>query len=895
MTTYTLNGFSTYYDNDIDADVGVKSSTTLQLTVRDDITTMRYSVLPLAPGDSAPDDLYVEIELDEYNVRIDGALFQGSDTDPDTSIFQVNWTDAGNVQRVSTVLIVEEIDANVPPHGTVDTQNIFLLGGDALPTFNTLAAWNNFLNNSLDSLDIPPGASPLGPNKDIAFNALSGSFTENDVIVGTNGADSFDGGAGNDSIEGLGGDDMLTGGNGNDTLRGGSGSDYLEGGAGNDYLNPGNNSDYDNVQPGTGNDTVDFSAISNSTSFADIDMFDLNAGVTATINGNTNSGFINKGANGTTTILNVNNPMSASDGGFGLYATDHNDILNITPGSSGFIVIGGVGGNDTFNIAVGNTHVRLDSVWWNASTGVVANLQTGIISQDGHGGSDTINGVANLTEIRTTMMNDSIIGSDGRDRIILMAGNDTADGGGGFDLLRYDRSQVEAVNVNLTTGTATGIWRGEAFTHTISNFEEIRGSRQGDDTIIGSNGTGEYIEGRGGNDSIEGRGGDDELRGEEGNDTLRGGNGDDELRGDAGNDVLFGGDGADRLRGGDGNDSLNPGDNDADYDGIAAGAGQDTVNFAAASDGYFGLEHWDLDAGITAWVNGATNSGYIDKGANGSTTLVNVQKAMQADGLAVEGSEFNDTINVTSAPDSFVSVVGRSGNDVINIKPGSGYVQLDSGHWGASTGVVINLSTGIVSNDGWGGQDTINGVANLGEVRTTMLNDSVRGSGGDDRMVLMAGNDTVDGAGGFDMLRYDRTGVDAVTLDLNTGIATGTWRGEAFTHTISGIEYVRGSRDGHDDLTGKDGQDNRIEGRGGRDTIDGGANGNDTLEGGDGNDDIAGLSGNDFLDGGDGRDLLQGEDGRDTLEGGAGADTLRGDGWADTLSGGEGADQLYGG
>ena len=54
MTTYTLNGFSSYYDNDIDADVGLKSSTTLQLTVPDSETSLSYSVLPLAPGDSAP-------------------------------------------------------------------------------------------------------------------------------------------------------------------------------------------------------------------------------------------------------------------------------------------------------------------------------------------------------------------------------------------------------------------------------------------------------------------------------------------------------------------------------------------------------------------------------------------------------------------------------------------------------------------------------------------------------------------------------------------------------------------------------------------------------------------------------------------------------------------------
>ncbi len=842
MTTYTLNGFSSYYDNDIDADVGVKSSTTLELVLRDDITTMRYSVLPLAPGDSAPDDLYVDVELDLYNVRVDGELFQGSDSDPDTSIFQLNWTDAGNVARVSTILILEEVDANVPPFGTVDSQHIFLLGGDALPTFNSLAEFNDFLDNALDAFDVPPASSPFGPDKDIALSSLSGSSTENDLIVGDDGDNEFDGGAGNDTILGL------------------DGSDTLRGGDGNDSLNPGTNDDgYDEIVPGAGQDTVDFSDVDSTTSVG-LGQWDLDAGVTVTINGQTNTASVDKGANGTTQIINVGNTFTW---GLSVFGSSHNDIFNITPvnDEDTFLGVTGREGDDTFNFFAGDGFVRLNYRQSDVTSGVNVNLNTGLVSNDGYGDQDTINGVENLSELRTTMLDDSVLGSDGRDRVILMAGNDTADGGDGFDLIRYDRSQVEAVNVNLQTGTATGTWRGEAFNHQISNFEEVRGSRDGNDTIIGNDAVGEYIEGRGGDDSISGGGGDDTLIGEEGNDTL------------------LGGDGSDRLESGDGDDSINPGSNNDGYDEIIAGTGNDTVDFSdLALNGSAGLQHYDLDAGITVTVDADTNSASIDKGANGTTQIVDIYNALNGYGIDIGGTAHDDIFNIISGSDQdpFLSLRGDAGNDTFNLSAGDGFLRLDYRSFGGVTGVNVDLSTGAVSEDGFGGQDTINGVDNVNEIRTTMLDDSVLGGDGRDRVILMAGNDTADGGDGFDLLRYDRNQVEAVNVNLNTGTATGTWRGEAFNHTISNFEEVRGSRDGDDTIIGSNAVGEYIEGRGGDDSIRGGG-GEDTLYGQEGNDTLLGGGGSDRLEGGDGDDSLNpgsNSEGYDAIIAGAGNDTI---------------------
>ncbi len=1066
MTTYTLNGFTTYYDNDIDADVGLKSSTTLQLTVPDSETSLSYSVLPLAPGDSAPDDLYVDVDLDLYNVRVDDGLFQGSDNDPDTSIFQLNWTDSGNVARVSTILILEERDANVPPFGTVDSQHIFLLGGDALPTFNSLAEFNDFLNNDLDVFDIPPASSPFGPDKDIALSSLSGSSTENDLIIGDDGDNEFDGGAGNDTILGL------------------DGSDTLLGGDGNDSLNPGTNDDgYDEIVPGAGQDTVDFSDVDSTTSVG-LGQWDLDAGVTVTINGQTNTASVDKGVNGTTQIINVGNTFTW---GLSVFGSSHNDIFNITPvnDEDTFLGVTGREGDDTFNFFAGDGFVRLNYRQSDVTSGVNVNLNTGLVSNDGYGDQDTINGVENLSELRTTMLDDSVLGSDGRDRVILMAGNDTADGGDGFDLIRYDRSQVEAVNVNLQTGTATGTWRGEAFNHQLSNFEEVRGSRDGNDTIIGNDAVGEYIEGRGGDDSINGGGGDDDLRGEEGNDTLLGGDGRDSLRGgdgndrldasggtaesqgwgdyvrpglgtdtvlghadlfadgegidisygdlsgingltltvsgngtgtavsgdgrvndtftfthyfegsqdgdvmtgsdedhwegwvglggadtidgrggydsldysyeadyfdgsgsgiDAdlaagtiidtqgstdevsnieevrgsqfndmldgsglttdiefqgndGNDTLLGGSGSDRLVGGDGDDSLNPGSNVEGYDAIIAGAGNDTIDLSDLGPGAgVGLEHWDLDAGITLTVNGNTNSASVDKGVNGITQIINISNAINYWGLNVEGSSHDDTINVTSGndDDSFIGVFGGDGDDTFNFNGGAGHIRLNYRSSDILNGVNVNLATGITSNDGYGGQDTINGVANITSLRTTMLDDNVIGSAGNDQIILMAGNDTADGGDGFDLLRYDRNQVEAVNVNLQTGTATGTWRGEAFNHTISNFEEVRGSREGNDTIIGNNAANEQIDGRGGDDSIRGGG-GNDTLIGGDGQDILRGNAGNDSLYGDDGNDALWGDAGADTVWAGTGNDQIGGADGADRLWGEDGNDTIWGG
>lgn len=387
----------------------------------------------------------------------------------------------------------------------------------------------------------------------------------------------------------------------------------------------------------------------------------------------------------------------------------------------------------------------------------------------------------------------------------------------------------------------------------------------------------------------------DIIPGTSGNDVLRGGAGDDEIHGMGGNDRLFGGDGDDRLFGGDGNDFLNPGDNTG-FDIINTGAGRDKVVLSGVVTGYVGLEHWDLDDRIIVDIDGNANTGTIRKTGNGITTIIDVKNPMLPDpmglyGLGVSGTSFNDVFRITVADSGWMQIRGGAGKDKYELTDSTGAIRLNFND--ATGNVTVNLATGKIRKDGFGNTEFITGTGQVREVRSGMHDDRIIGSDANESFILMAGTDVLNGGDGFDRVRYDRFGVDGITVDLDAEIATGFWRGEAFSHTLRNIEHVRGSN-GNDNILGSDTQDDRLEGRNGDDVIEGGF-GNDTLLGGNGNDRLWGDRGNDLLQGEAGNDKLWGEWGRDRLEGGDGRDRLSGGDGNDRLLGGKGNDKLIGG
>ena len=339
---------------------------------------------------------------------------------------------------------------------------------------------------------------------------------------------------------------QLNGGLGDDTLRGSSGGDRLDGGPGNDTINPGASTcdDGDHIFGSIGDDEIvytDVGAAACSSLYYGAEWrgrstISEGQGIDVTINGVTNRGTVDKGDDGTDTLVDIrtqlNSTMAPPWGYTALYGSFSDDTFDLTMGEGQLIGVRGLAGNDTFYLS-GN--VRLD--YRDAPGGINADLGAGTVSDDGFGDTDTIR--SPVYEIRGTEHADVIIGSGSDERFIGRGGNDRLDGGGGYDRLRFDRSGVDGVQVDLARGIATGIWDGMAFTYRISNFERIEGSR-GDDDLVGSAGN-DRLTGREGSDYIEGAAGDDRLEGGSGDDVFHfgRGHGNDQIADFGGGDVII--------------------------------------------------------------------------------------------------------------------------------------------------------------------------------------------------------------------------------------------------------------------------------------------------------------------------------------------------------------------
>ncbi|SHK05824.1 type I secretion C-terminal target domain (VC_A0849 subclass) [Shimia gijangensis] len=435
---------------------------------------------------------------------------------------------------------------------------------------------NDFSYSDGDRIDV----SAYGFTSTAEFASIS--FDGTNTVIDLNGVDTitlanadltalidienafvFDGGAVN-VINGTSGDDVLNGTSGADWIIGLLGTDELNGGAGDDILNPGDNSYDDIVRPGTGNNTIIYTdALNGYQTLSYADYVAAN-GIVASIDGIGNTATVSRGADGTDTIVDIANPLNAGwvAGGFGFVTTAQDDTITINNQASGqWMQLSMDAGNDVINVLSGI--VRLD--YRNAANGITIDLENGTASNDGWGDVDTING--NVWEVRGTNFADNITGSNANEAFIGEQGNDTIDGGGGTDRIRFDRSGVSDVTVDLAAEIATGTWGGNGFAYTLLNMENIRGSNSGIDNISGSAAA----------ETLDGRGGDDVLNGR------------------AGNDMLIGGSGADRFvfAAGDGVDTIN------DFD-FGAGDQIDLVAYGYMSSTDFNSYSFD---GVNTIIN----------------------------------------------------------------------------------------------------------------------------------------------------------------------------------------------------------------------------------------------------------------------------------------------------
>ncbi len=789
-----------------------------------------------------------------------------------------------------------------------------------------------------------------------ALSALSGGVYANferysvfatnhdDVVVGDAGVNNLWGQGGDDTLYGgdsgdlLGGndgDDTLYGGNGNDSLYGGAGADVMNGEAGDDTLfvfsgsqaepfSPGD----DQIDGGDGIDTLSF----NPTFIGDQQgaAFAVTANVTVNLN---ITGPQNTGA-GVMTIVNVENVVGGQgndllignglgnflwggDGADYLIGLDGNDNLF---GGYGDDILRGDAGTDFYNGGEGVDRVSFYNMF--ATQGVVADLRTQTISNDGFGNSETMVSIEGLgggtrfvdifhgNDLDNVLIGDAgdfLYGYGGDDFIQIGSMPAVVDGGAGSDQILFSSSRTvdrgdgvgveqytnQGVNVDLSTGMINNDGWGNS--GAIVSIENVAGSTY--------------------NDFIRGDNGDNWLAGREGDDILVGMDGDDELRGGAGDDLLYGFHGTDTFDGGDGFDRV------SFYNAYATqGVVADLRTQTIANDGF-----------------GFSETMTSIEGLGGGTRFADLFYGNDADNLILAGG--GDTAYGFGGDDRFqlddapALVDGGTGVDTITLFTSSRLIDLN-GDGVAETqfttnGVNVNLQTRRLE-DGWGNVGVVNSIENLGgsdyaDVLTgSNLDNDLWGYGGDDVISGGAGNDDIEGHEGNDTLRGDAgddnlfgaTGDDILNgglgtdlLDGGEGVDRASYAGSAAV-TVD-LEIVGAQNTGGagidtlisiEDLEGGSNND-ILNGSAGANLILGGA-GNDTIDGRGGNDILNGQAGNDTISGGLGEDLILGGDGIDTIFGGAdndeiygegGSDILHGDDGNDVIDGGAGNDFIYGG
>lgn len=806
-------------------------------------------------------------------------------------------------------------------------------------------------------------------------DSLTGTAGD-DVLRGLSGADTLTGSAGNDILYGYSGPggESPAGADGADELHGGTGSDLLFGNAGSDRLF--GEANEDELQGDAGDDTLDGGegvdgAVYRFDEIALAGGVSFNASSVAWGAATT----LNDGRGGTDSLVGIeyvvvrgsafNDTVTGSEGEDQLIGRGGNDSLNgngssdqlhgnegndsLNGGWGADALFGDVGddqlrgdhgadalfggdGNDYMTGGDGNDTIDggngdndwADYFYTTQTTGIVANLATGIVTGgggtdrlrdvenvngtdfadrligntgynmiDGRGGNDTIEsgdgddrwlyggsgndsmtGGAGNQAFGGGAGNDTIRGGEGGDYMRGEGGNDVLDGGGNTtssvikDLVGYnDYAAPAAVRVDLQLGTAVM----GADTDTLSRFQGAIGTDVFNDTLRGA-AIDEYFAGRGGNDLIEGRGGDDYMEGQAGNDTINGGANDDE----------------------------------GDY------------------AGYFN----STDA-VTASL--LTNKG--GSAANGSDTYIGIENL--GGGAFNDRLTGNDAANILIGESGHDTLVGGGGNDVLGGIGGNDVLDGGTGsdtayYWTTATdtgflfvlgpagyatdGTQTDTLISIENINGSGGNDTVIGDGGANWLNGQGGNDWLEGAGGADTMIGGNGNDTYVVNGATDLVTESGT----VASNADTVRSTMSWTLGANLErlTLTGSGAINGTGNALANLLIGNAANNVLNGGTGNDTLIGGL-GNDTyvvnttldriVEGGVADVDTvhssvawtlgAGLENLTLLGssaingtGNAASNMFTGNTGANTLNGGAGNDTLDGKAGLDVLIGGAGLD-----
>ncbi|WP_332044591.1 calcium-binding protein [Phenylobacterium sp.] len=651
-------------------------------------------------------------------------------------------------------------------------------------------------------------------------------------------------------------------------------------------------------------------------------------------------------------ITGTSNPdfLAGGDGPDTILAGGGSDHLVGGPGSD--LLDGGPDGQfvDTADYSSSPSAVAVNLTSSSISVGSMI-LQPGQAS-DGFGGRDTLIGVEGLVG---SSFGDLLLGSAVGNWFTPGLGNDTVDGGAGYDVVFFEGADTGVV-VDLTAGTATG--NGSDL---LVSIEAVHGSRYNDHITLSAENN--YVFARGGDDTLNGGGGDDQFIPGSGADQIDGGSGidtvtylddtydifvpthgvlvdlsggyaidnwgdrdtlvsveqvtgsgfADQILGGSGAESLSGGGGADNIAGGAGNDLLDGGAGD---DSIEGGAGRDTLQGGEGNDSLSGGEdHADVLRGGTG--NDTLHGGAGDDGLHGQQgddlldggDGVDVAVYLNANGgvtvdLAVLGYQ---AIGANQGADRLLSVEQLWGSNFADTLSG------DAGANGLVGGAGGDLLVGREGDDGLLGEqgdDTALGGSGNDRLFGDAGNDSLEGGDGDDYFSGGSGDDVLAGGAGVDRAVYGFATSSGVSVSLAIAGPQNTGFG---TDILISIEHLSGTN--YADTLSGNGDDNWLWGLAG----------DDQLSGGGGNDLLSLGAGNAVADGGDGIDTanLRGTGAVDTngitvslaiqgsaqatghgsvtliavenLSGSVNGDTLTGDAGTNLLAGDGGDDQLNGG
>ncbi len=450
--------------------------------------------------------------------------------------------------------------------------------------------------------------------------------------------------------------DVIITGSGNDTIISSDGHAILTGGAGDDIFSVINGDKTFLFEDGFGNDTIDASTGTDHLDFSGL----TTQSVTVTMTQGS-TGTIISGTDGAT--------LEGSGSAFDQFTlSDNADSFEGSASAERFVVYGGAG-NDTLRGSQGN-----DTLQGGDGDDLIEGgdgddlLTTGL-------GNDTLYGGDGNDTLMNSDGDDILVGGAGNDTIIATGGEDTLIGGTGDDTMEggddadtfiiednfgndtitggegttdpsdrdYDTIDLSAVTTPVTvtfTSDEAGTITDGTDTITFSEIEHVITTDQAD--VVDANGqtgtTGIDVDTRDGNDTIIGSNNADTINAGAGDDSITGGSGADSIFGEAGADSISGDGGSDTIDGGDGDDFIDGG---GSSDSLSGGSGNDTLIGGGGRDTISG------DAGDDTLTGGAGNDTFVYTVGDGNDTITDFNTG-NTGALADGDSTNNDFIDLSA-------------------------------------------------------------------------------------------------------------------------------------------------------------------------------------------------------------------------------------------------------